>query len=258
MGVVLSVSDLSFSYEHGEPVWSGISLDVHAGEVLSILGPNGTGKSTLMRCMAGLAEPDSGRVEVDGCSISKLNRKKAARAIAFVPQMHHPVFSFSAIDIVVMGRTAHLGAFSSPSARDYDISFKAMETFGIADLAHKPYNKTSGGERQLILFSRAVAQESRILLLDEPTSHLDFGNQIRTLDFISRLADQGLAVVMTTHYPDHALAYSKRTALIAEGGLQGFGLTDKVVTTDALSRLYGLEVDIKRVDDGNRVCVARI
>ncbi|WP_320006101.1 ABC transporter ATP-binding protein [Maridesulfovibrio sp.] len=257
MGIVLSVSDLSFSYEQGEPVWSGISLDVHAGEVLSILGPNGTGKSTLMRCMAGLAVPDFGYVELDGCHIHEMSRKKAALAIAFVPQMHTPVFAFSAIDVVVMGRTAHLGAFASPSAHDYEVSLQAMASFGIADLAEKPYNKTSGGERQLILFARAIAQEARILLLDEPTSHLDFGNQLRTLEIISNLANRGLAVVMTTHFPDHALRYSKRTALISGGSLQGFGLTESVVTPESLTSLYGLEVEINTFKCGSRVCLAR-
>ena len=190
MGIVLSVSELSFSYEHNTPVWSGISLDVHAGEVLSILGPNGTGKSTLMRCMAGLTAPDSGQIKVGGCELHRLSRKKAAQLIAFVPQMHNPVFAFPAIKIVVMGRTSHLSAFASPSSSDYDIAYKALETFGISDLADKPYNKTSGGERQLILFARAVAQESQILLLDEPTSHLDFGNQTRTLEFLRSLAQK--------------------------------------------------------------------
>lgn len=257
MGVVLSVSDLSFSYEQNVPIWSGITLDVHEGEVLSILGPNGTGKSTLMRCMAGLAAQDSGLVEVEGRQVQKLSRKQAAQSISFVPQMHNPVFAFSAIDIVVMGRTAHMGVFASPSTRDYEIALNAMDTFGIAALADKQYNKTSGGERQLIMFARAIVQESRILLLDEPTSHLDFGNQVRVLELIKRLAGHGLAVVMTTHFPDHALSYSERTALIADGGMQGFGVTDEIVTPEALSKLYGMGVDISSLHDGTRVCTAR-
>ncbi len=257
MGIVLSVSHLSFSYEQGIFVWSDISLDVHTGEVLSILGPNGTGKSTLLRCMAGLAPPDSGHIKVEGHDIHRLGRKKAAQMIAFVPQIHTPVFSFPAIKIVVMGRTSYLSTFASPSARDYEIAHQAMKQCGITDLADKPYNKTSGGERQLILFARAVAQEPGILLLDEPTSHLDFGNQTRILELISSLARKGLAVVMTTHFPDHALRYSNRTALIANGRLQGFGLTDTVLTAEKLSQLYGLDVEIKSFDDGSKVCKAK-
>ncbi|MGL1931085.1 MAG: ABC transporter ATP-binding protein [Desulfotalea sp.] len=257
MGIVLSVSDLSFSYDQDDFVWSNISLDVHTGEILSILGPNGTGKSTLMRCMAGLATPNSGEVEIEGQPLQKLNRKKISQAIAFVPQMHNPIFAFPAIDVVVMGRTAHLGSFAAPSKHDYEIALNAMVKFEIGHLAEKPYNKTSGGERQLLLFARAIAQEARILLLDEPTSHLDFGNQARIMEFISDLAKQGLAVVMTTHFPDHALTYSNRTALLADGILQGFGLTDKVVNAESLSKLYKLDVEINLLKDDRLVCVAK-
>ncbi|SDK48671.1 iron complex transport system ATP-binding protein [Maridesulfovibrio ferrireducens] len=257
MGIVLTVSDLSFAYEGGKSVWTDISLEVHAGEVLSILGPNGTGKSTLLRCMAGLHVPSVGQVSIEGRQVQKMSRKDVARAIAFVPQMHTPVFSFSALDVVVMGRTAHIGAFSSPSAKDYAISEQAMETLGISSLAHKSYDETSGGERQLILFARALAQEARILLLDEPTSHLDFGNQARTLVLVRKLADQGLAVVMTTHFPDHALGFSERTALIADGRLQGYGRTESVLNSEKLSDLYGLPVDVFTLEAGEKVCIAR-
>ncbi|WP_031482444.1 ABC transporter ATP-binding protein [Maridesulfovibrio frigidus] len=257
MGVVLTVSDLTFAYDGVNPVWSGITLEVHAGEVLSVLGPNGTGKSTLLRCMAGLHVPSNGQVTIEGNKIGNMSRKEIAQAIAFVPQMHTPVFSFTAIEVVVMGRTAHIGMFASPSANDYSVAEQAMETLGILDLAKKSYNETSGGERQLILFARALAQESRILLLDEPTSHLDFGNQARTLVLVRKLADQGLAVVMTTHFPDHALGFSERTALIADGLLQGYGITNETLDPEMLSRLYGLPVEVCTLEGGDKVCIAR-
>ncbi len=257
MGVVLTVSNLTFAYDGVNPVWSDITLEVHAGEVLSVLGPNGTGKSTLLRCMAGLHVPSNGQVTIEGNKIEKMSRKEIAQAIAFVPQMHTPVFSFTAIEVVVMGRTAHIGMFASPSTSDYSIAEQAMETLGILDLAKKSYNETSGGERQLILFARALAQESRILLLDEPTSHLDFGNQARTLVLVRKLADQGLAVVMTTHFPDHALGFSERTALIADGTLQGYGITDEKLNPKILSRLYGLPIEVCTLEAGDKVCIAR-
>lgn len=257
MGIVLTVSDLTFTYDGVNPVWTDISLEVHAGEVLSILGPNGTGKSTLLRCMAGLHVPSSGQVMIEGRQVQKMSRKEVAQAIAFVPQMHTPVFSFSAIEVVVMGRTAHIGVFASPSAMDYAIAEDAMKTLGILSLAKKSYDETSGGERQLILFARALAQEARILLLDEPTSHLDFGNQARTLMLIRKLADKGLAVVMTTHYPDHALGFSERTALIADGKMQGYGMTESILNSEKLSNLYGLPVDVFTLEAGEKVCIAR-
>lgn len=257
MGVSMTVSDLAFAYPPGAPVWSGITLDVHQGRVLSILGPNGTGKSTLLHCMAGLLPPTRGSVSINGENIQSMSRKEIARAIAFVPQMHTPIFSFSALDVVVMGRTAHLGMFASPSEKDTVIAEDAMRALGVFHLAQKSYNETSGGERQLILFARALAQESRILLLDEPTSHLDFGNQARTLELIRILAERGLAVVMTTHFPDHALKISAHTALIANGALQGYGPTHQVLSPGALSQLYGVPIDVHSIHTGEAVCIAR-
>jgi iron complex transport system ATP-binding protein len=257
MGVVLTVSDLAFAYDGGPPVWSDISLEVRAGEVLSVLGPNGTGKSTLLRCMAGLHVPSAGQVVIEGAKVQDMSRKQIAQAVAFVPQMHTPIFSFCALEVVVMGRTAHIGMFASPSAKDYSIAEEAMKTLGILHLAKKSYDETSGGERQLILFARALAQESRILLLDEPTSHLDFGNQARTLVLVRKLADQGLAVVMTTHFPDHALGFSERTALIAGGVMQGYGNTHETLDPEMLSSLYGLPVEVCTLIGGDKVCIAR-
>ncbi|QGY40977.1 ATP-binding cassette domain-containing protein [Pseudodesulfovibrio cashew] len=257
MGLILRIEELGFAYDGKPPVWTDVNLSAHSGEVLSILGPNGTGKSTLLRCAAGLETPGNGRVFAGETEVSALSRREAARRIAFVPQMHTPIFSFSALDVVVMGRTAHLGAFSSPSGRDFRVAREALETMGAAHLADVSYDETSGGERQLILFARALAQEADILLLDEPTSHLDFGNQARTLALIRSLADRGLTVVMTTHFPDHAFGISERTCLLAGGRVRGSGLTREILTPEALTDLYGLGVDIHNLEGERIVCTAK-
>jgi len=257
MGMMLRVENLSFSYGGKEPVWRGVTFDARPGEVLSVLGPNGTGKSTLLRCMAGLEASDEGRVLAGEHDMTRIGRRQAARTVAFVPQMHTPVFAFSGLDVVVMGRTAHIGAFAAPSKHDLDVARKALETVGMLHLASVPYNETSGGERQLILFARALAQEAEVLLLDEPTSHLDFGNQSRILALIRSLADQGLTVVMTTHFPDHALEISEQTCLLSKGRLLGSGRTETILTPETLSELYGLTVNVHRLEGGRVVCTTQ-
>lgn len=254
MGMILRVEDLSFSYDGKKPVWQGVTFDARPGEVLSVLGPNGTGKSTLLRCMAGLEVSGKGRVMAGEHDMTRIGRRQAARTIAFVPQMHTPVFAFTGLDVVVMGRTAHLGAFSSPSKKDLQVARQALETVGVPHLGDVSYNETSGGERQLILFARALAQEAEILLLDEPTSHLDFGNQARILALIRSLADQGLTVVMTTHFPDHALDISEQTCLLSKGRLLGAGRTESILTPETLSDLYGLTVNVHQLESGKVVC----
>ena len=257
MGMILSAENLSFAYPGRDAVWSDVTLTAHPGHVLSILGPNGTGKSTLLHCLAGLVSPLTGRVLAGDHDLASLNRRKTARAIAMVPQSHTPVFAYRALDVVVMGRTPHLGAFASPARKDFDAAREAMETMGITHLENVSYSETSGGERQLILFARSLAQGADILLLDEPTSHLDFGNQARTLALIRSLADRGLTVIMTTHFPDHAFEISDQTALLAHGRLQDAGATEAVLSPQALSTLYGLGVDIHRLDNGKTVCTVR-
>jgi iron complex transport system ATP-binding protein len=257
MGMTLRAEGLSFAYPGRDAVWSDVGLTARPGRVLSILGPNGTGKSTLLHCLAGLVPPRSGRVFAGDRDLAALSRRKTARAIAMVPQTHTPVFAYRALDVVVMGRTPHLGAFASPSRTDFDAARAAMETMGILHLENVSYSETSGGERQLILFARSLAQGADILLLDEPTSHLDFGNQARTLSLIRSLADRGLTVLMTTHFPDHAFEISDQTALLARGRLQAVGATGDVLSPKALSELYGLGVDIHRLDNGKTVCTVR-
>ncbi|OIQ49559.1 putative ABC transporter ATP-binding protein [Pseudodesulfovibrio hydrargyri] len=257
MGMTLRAEGLSFAYPGRDAVWADVDLAARPGRVLSILGPNGTGKSTLLRCLAGLVPPRTGRVLAGDQDLAALSRRRTAQAIAMVPQTHTPVFTYRALDVVVMGRTPHLGAFASPNRRDFDAARGAMETMGISHLENVSYSETSGGERQLILFARSLAQGADILLLDEPTSHLDFGNQARTLALIRSLADRGLTVIMTTHFPDHAFEISDQTALLARGRLQAVGSTETVLSPESLSSLYGLGVDIHRLDNGRTVCTVR-
>lgn len=250
MTVRMRLSNASFSY--GEKrVFSDVSFDLERGEVLSLLGPNGCGKTTLLRCLNGSLRLDQGSVSLNGRDTTSLGSTEVAKVMGFVFQEHTVLFPYPVLEVVRMGRAPHLGFFSSPSTRDTEIAHEALETVGILHLSGKPYNQISGGERQLALIARALAQQPEILLLDEPTSHLDFGNQSLILQTIRRLArESNLSVVMTTHFPNHAVLVSSRVVLMKGGGFIAVGAPEEVIVESNLKELYGVEVKVVSVDDG--------
>ncbi len=262
MTASIDIRDLSFRYrvEDREDVFSGVSLFLHPGEIFSLIGPNGTGKSTLIRCIGGLLAAKTGQVLIEGAEISGMKSSQTARVIGYVPQNHTPSFPFPVREVVVMGRAPHLGVFSSPSARDMSIAEKAMESVGIYHLADRPSTEISGGEWQLVLIARALTQQPRILLLDEPTSHLDLGNQMRILSSILRLSRQGLTIVMATHFPDHAFLISGRVGIMKEHELVLIGTPEEVITEKTMRSAYGVDVRVFTLDGdrGRRVCIPMI
>lgn len=237
----LALCDMSCGYR-GRPVLEHISFTVHTGEILCLLGPNGVGKTTLFKSMLGLLPPLAGRVELDGEDIARWTDRRRAQKIGYIPQSHVPPFPYSVLQVVVMGRTAHLGLFASPGPDDEAQALAALEQLGIAHLKDKIYTEISGGERQMVLIARALAQRPQVLLMDEPTANLDFGNQARVLSVINRLAGQGMAVVMTTHTPDHAFLCSSKVALLERGSRVTFGSAEEIITPEHLRRAYGIEV----------------
>lgn len=243
----LSLQAASFSYGP-RPIFQGLDLELGPGEIVSLLGPNGCGKTTLLRCIAGLLPLQSGRVLLDGRDLATLDETSRARSMGFVFQEHTVLFPYTVLEVVSMGRAPHLGLFSVPSARDTEIAIQAIETVELQDLALERYTRISGGERQLALVARALAQEPRVLLLDEPTSHLDFGNQMLVLETVRRLArERGLTVLMATHAPDHALFVADRVALMQRGGFLAVGPPDRVMTEESLKELYGINVKMVAV-----------
>lgn len=243
-------------------VASHIDVTVGAGEVLCLLGPNGSGKTTLFKTLLGLIPPLAGEVLLNGVAIARQNRRDIARAIAYVPQAHAPVFAYSVLDLVLMGRTAHLGPFSSPGARDIEIAHAALQSLGIDTLAEADATRISGGQLQLALIARALAQDARMIVMDEPTASLDFGNQVRVLEQVRALAAGGIGVVMSTHDPDQAFLCADRVALFHRGTLLCADAPERAVTADHLRLVYGVEVRIETVADGaggvRRVCVPRV
>lgn len=219
-------------------VGTGLDVTLASGEVLALLGPNGGGKTTLLKTLIGLLPPLAGVVHLDGTSLAALSLRERARLLAYVPQVHVATFAFPVATVVLMGRTAHAGLFSPPSAKDRAIAAGALARFGIAALADRPYSRISGGERQLVLLARALAQEPRFVVLDEPTASLDFGNQGRVLGEIRALAQMGHGVLFTTHDPNHALRVADRVYLLREGSCLAAGPTADVLTRERLQDLY--------------------
>jgi iron complex transport system ATP-binding protein len=253
-GPMLEARALGFGYG-ARVVGRGVDLQMRPREVLCLLGPNGSGKTTLFKTMLGLLPPQAGEVRLDGLPLSALTRSAIARRVAYVPQAHAAHFPFSVIDMVVMGRTVHLGLFASPTAEDRRKAAVALATLGIAGLAEAEYTRISGGQRQLALIARALAQEAPAIVMDEPTASLDFGNQVLVLAEIRRLAASGLAIVLSTHDPDHAFSVGHRVALLDGGRLVAQGAPDEVLTPERLRTVYGVPVAIERLARGQTVCV---
>jgi iron complex transport system ATP-binding protein len=224
-----------------------------------LLGPNGSGKTTLFRTLLGLLPAQGGEVLIDDVDLRTRARDEIARRVSYVPQAHAAFFPFTVEEVVLMGRTAHLGLFSSPSRRDRDAAHAAIARMQIEHLAQSVYTRISGGERQLTLIARALAQEAQVAVMDEPTANLDFGNQVRVLQYIRALARSGIGVLLSTHDPDHAFVCSDRVAMLHGGHLARLGDPAATITPDSLKEIYGVDVAVVRVSlsDGieRRVCI---
>ena len=251
----IRIEDLRFSYGTHE-VLKGVSFDAGRGQFLSVLGPNGVGKSTLFRCMLGLQTPTGGRVTVDGRDIATMTAAELARAMAYIPQSHNPVFNYSVLDMVLMGTTCQLGRFAAPGRAQEKMALAALERMGITHLKDRGFNRISGGERQLVLLARAIAQQAKILVMDEPSANLDFGNKLRVMKTVKGLTEDGYTVIQSTHDPDQAFLYSDRILALHAGQVLAFGTPRNVMNEELISRLYGVDVEVCSMqDDAVRVCV---
>ena len=224
-------------------VGSGLDVALSTGEVLALLGPNGGGKTTLLKTLLGLIKPKAGEVRLGGKPLDNYSIRERARVVAYVPQVHISTFAFTVETVVLMGRTAHGSLFSRPSGQDRAVAQAALERFGIAALANRPYTMISGGERQLVLLARALAQEPQFIVLDEPTASLDFGNQGKVMREIRTLAKSGHGVLFTTHDPNHALRAADRAYLLREGTRIADGPVATVLNREQLEALYRATVE---------------
>ncbi len=248
----LNASNIHYAYQ-GKKVLHGANLALDPGQVVSLLGANGAGKSTLLRIALGLLQPQTGEVHLGGRLLHAYPRRELARHLAYVPQVHAMPFPYTVRQVVLMGRLPAIGMFGAPGRRDHDIAEQAMDRLGIGRLADRPYTEVSGGERQMALIARALAQGSRLLILDEPATGLDYGNQIALLDLLRTLAADGYGILKTTHHPDHVLASSDRVAILQGGRIVAAGPPAEVMSAALLSDLYGVAIAPTRLPDGRTV-----
>ncbi len=249
---LIEVRGAGFSFGE-QAVFGGLDLEVYAGEVLTILGPNGCGKSTLLRCLGGALALTQGTVRLENVDLSTLDVRARARKIALLFQDHTASFPYPVLDVVSMGRTPYLSAFGAPSAHDIAIAEEALEQVGMSHLKKRAYTELSGGERQLVLLARTLAQQPAVILLDEPTAHLDFKNQVRSLQQIGALAERGVTMVMTTHDPNQAFLFPGRAALMRPGGSLAVGPPPQVITDESLSAAYGIGVAVLSIERRDRL-----
>ena len=242
---MITVTDLFFSYG-ARTVLDEISCTVSDGKLTALLGKNGAGKSTLFRCILGILAPSKGVICIDGADAAQLSPMQLARRIAYIPQKSYPSFNYSVLDMVLMGTTNQTGTIRGPRAAQKTVAMDALQCLGVADLAPRGYRYLSGGEQQLVLIARAIAQQTRTFLMDEPTSGLDYGNQIRVMEQARRLAKEGYTILLSTHNPQHALSYCDDMIALCDGKVTATGTPKTAMTGALIQRLYG--VDAQFVD----------
>lgn len=254
---LLHVSNLQAGYA-GKTIVANASFDVGSGQFVCILGSNGCGKSTTLKTILGILPALGGSIEVEGEDTIRYTDAQRARVFAYIPQAHTPPFPFRSFDVVALGRTPHMGFRSKLSKEDERLVWECMEKMGVADYSDIPYTQLSGGQQQLVLISRALAQQPQVLVMDEPTACLDFGNQQLVLRHMKNLKDAGTSVLMVTHDPAHALLCADSVVVMEKGSVVAQGAPEKTVTTEVLERIYSAQVEVVEAQTSRgiqRACV---
>lgn len=243
----IELKNVSFSYGV-VPTLHDVSFSVRQGTLVAVLGPNGAGKSTLFRCILRLLKPSAGTIRLCGEDTAAIDRRRLAKLAAYIPQSSTPVFNYTVEDAVLMGTTGALSALQAPSRTERERCARALEQLGISDLAQRGIAQLSGGERQLALIARALVQDARVLIMDEPTANLDYGNQRRVMQQVRALADGGYTILLSTHNPEHALHYATQVLALQNGRVIADGATADTLTPELLTRLYGIRAEVRRID----------
>ncbi len=245
----ISVNNLSFAYKE-QKVLDDISFNLESGEFLCVLGQNGAGKSTLFKLLLGFLKKQSGEILIGDKKLEEYSRKELAREIAYIPQYSSNAFSYSVFDTVLMGTTCRIDSLGSPKKREKRIAQDALKRFEIEHLSHKLTSSISGGERQLVILARAYAQGSHILILDEPTANLDYGNQFKVMQTISKLKDSGYSIILSTHNPEQALWFSDKVMFLNDNKILAQGKTSEVMSAENLKKIYDIPIEL--IESGGR------
>lgn len=253
----LEIRELSYRYDE-RIVLDQVSFLLHFGEMVCLLGPNGVGKTTLLRCILRLLTDYEGQVLVEERDTKEISARALAQKMAYIPQLHTPMFNSSILDMTIMGTIASLPNFSSPKEKQKKIALEALEKMGLLHLKDRGFMQTSGGERQLTLIARALAQQAKILIMDESTANLDYGNRFRVLDQVKQLAKEGYCILMTTHHIDEAFLYADKAVALCEGKKVADGKPREVIDEALMRRLYHAEVEMVDIHNGQiQVCIPK-
>lgn len=253
----IKIEQIVFSYDGFNEIFKNISFNINSGEIISILGPNGIGKTTLLSCLARIRIPSSGRIFLNGQDMKTMEHRNIARFMGYVPQTIIPSFDYSVLDYVVTGLAPWLGIFEKPKEEHYELARNSLRKMGIEYLKDKPYSKISAGELQQVSIARVITQKVKIVLMDEPTAHLDFGNQLKVLTIIKDMAEQGYGVVLTTHNPDQVFLLKSKVAVFDRDRQFRFGNWNEILSDDLLKTIYGVDIKICDVEKVERkVCIA--
>ncbi|MBQ7507935.1 MAG: ABC transporter ATP-binding protein [Spirochaetales bacterium] len=252
--MTLEIKDLRFGYRNREVV-KDLCLSIGDGEMISLMGRNGAGKTTLLRLIAGFLNPSSGSIAIDGKPVGEMKLTERARYMAYIPQITRSAFPYSVRTSILMGASNRLSFFQTPGEKEEKRVDEIIDLLQIGNLADRNMENISGGERQLVLIARALLQDARLLILDEPTSFLDYSNQILVLEKIGELVEKGYSCIYSTHNPELALMHSSRVVVMKNGTVSFDGEPGSLVGNDVLSDVYGRKIEVIRTERGNIVCV---